>query len=161
MQLLSPSVGAERTARLLASVLPRLNRAMRGQVRPATGLSMPQFIALRHLRHGQQSAGALAAKFGVSRPTITRMVDGLIKKGLVERHVDPHDRRVAIISLTEAGRELQAATEATAERHLAELLARLPAHRLSQLSEALTDLVALLEPSEAPQPSKNGKRNRE
>src|SRR5919198_4144138 len=106
MQVLSAPAGAERTARLLASVLPRLNRAMRGQVRPAAGLSMPQFIALRHLRHGPQSAGKLAEKFGVSRPTITRMVDGLIKKGLVERHVDPLDRRVAIISLTSSGRDL-------------------------------------------------------
>ena len=51
------------------------------------------------LRHGPVAAGQLAQKFGVSRPTITRTVDGLVKKGLVERHVDATDRRVAMISL--------------------------------------------------------------
>jgi DNA-binding MarR family transcriptional regulator len=132
-------------ARQLALLSPRLNRAFRGQVRPAAGLSMPQFICLRALRHGPMSAGQLAQRFGVSRPTITRMVDGLVKKGLVERHVDPEDRRVAMTSLTTAGRALHESAEATATRSIAALVATLPPERLERIEAALEDLSELFE----------------
>jgi len=143
-----PSVAhVQETARLLAALAPRLNRAVRGQIRPAAGLSMPQFIALRALRHGPLSAGHLAERFGVSRPTITRTVDGLVKKGLVERRVDPSDRRVAMISLTDAGQHLHETTEMAAERYLVGLLLQLPPERVDRLEAAVRDLIALLEPA--------------
>jgi DNA-binding MarR family transcriptional regulator len=148
MQLLS-----ERThvvARALSVLGPRLAKTVRRQVRPAAGLSMPQFVTLRALGHGPKSASALAQVFGVSRPAITRMVDGLARKGLVERRHDPDDRRLAIISLTAQGRALHEATEAAAERFLADILARLPAERLDRLDAALADLVTLLDHADAP-----------
>jgi long-chain acyl-CoA synthetase len=149
MQVLSESgptsTPAFQTARVVATLVPRLNRAFRGQVRPAAGLSMPQFITLRALRHGPLSAGQLAQRFGVSRPTITRMVDGLVKKGLVERHVGLEDRRVALTSLTAQGREMLEATEESATRAMADLLATLPPDRLVRLEAALGDLADLLE----------------
>ncbi len=37
-------------------------------------------------------------------PNITRMIDGLEKKGLVERTADPSDRRKYLIKLTESGK---------------------------------------------------------
>ena len=152
MQLLSET-RAHDAARLLAGVFPRLSKAMRRQVRPAAGLSMPQFVTLRALSHGPKSASVLAQIFGVSRPTITRMVDGLVKKGLVERHHDPGDRRLAIISLTTAGRALQASSEEAAERFLCGLLEPLPADRLVRLGAALADLGNLLDQADTPDPS--------
>jgi DNA-binding MarR family transcriptional regulator len=151
MQLLSETraTRTQEVARALAMLGPRLSKLVRRQVRPAAGLSMPQFITLRALRHGPKSASALAQIFGVSRPTITRMVDGLAKKGLVERHQDPDDRRLAIISLTAQGRDLQESTESAAARFLADLLAQLPDERLGQLDAAVTDLVDLLDRADA------------
>jgi long-chain acyl-CoA synthetase len=139
-----PSSSALQTARTIATLVPRLNRVFRGQVRPTAGLSMPQFISLRALRHGPLSAGELAQRFGVSRPTITRMVDGLVRKGLVERHTGAEDRRIALTSLTVQGRAMLEATEDTATRSMADLLATLPPERLSRLEGALGDLVDLL-----------------
>jgi DNA-binding MarR family transcriptional regulator len=138
------SSSALQTARSLATLVPRLNRLFRGQVRPAAGLSMPQFIALRALRHGPLAAGELAERFGVSRPTITRMVDGLVKKGLVERRPGAEDRRIALTSLTAQGRALHEATEASAIESLAGLLDGLPSERLGRLEAALGDLVEAL-----------------
>ena len=148
MQVLerAPGSSVQETARLLTALAPRLNRAVRGQVRPAAGLSMPQFILLRALRHGPVPAGQLAQRFGVSRPTITRTVDGLVKKGLVERHVDTDDRRVAMISLTAEGKALHETTELAAERYLATLLVDLSGPQLSRLEAAIRDLAELLEP---------------
>jgi DNA-binding MarR family transcriptional regulator len=140
-------------ARQLATIGPRLGKTLRRQVRPAAGLSMPQFITLRALSHGPRSASVLANIFGVSRPTVTRMVDGLVKKGLVERHHDAGDRRLAIISLTGDGRELQASSEEAAECFLRGLLDHLPADRLDRLSAALSDLGTLLDQAETKPPS--------
>lgn len=43
----------------------------------------------------------------LSQPALSRMVDRLIERGLVERHVDPEDGRRALLSLTGAGRSTQ------------------------------------------------------
>lgn len=137
-------------ARLLTALAPRLNRAVRGQVRPKAGLSMPQFILLRALRLGPLPAGQLAQRFGVSRPTITRTVDGLVKKGLVERQTDPSDRRVAMIALTASGQALHESTEQAAQEYLAALLERLPPSRLDNLRTAARDLIQILEPTGDP-----------
>ena len=134
-----------RAARLLSVLAPKLNRVVRTQVRPLAGLSLPQFIMLRALRHGPLSSGTLAQRFGVSRPTITRTVDGLVKKGLIERRVNCEDRRMAIISLTVEGRELHQKTEAAAELQLATLLEHLAPERIERIVGALSDLIDVLD----------------
>ena len=144
------SAATRDAARLLTALAPRLNRAVRGQVRPKANLSMPQFVLLRALRHGPLPAGQLAQRFGVSRPTITRTVDGLVKKGLVERKVDQTDRRVAMISLTAAGQALHESTEQAAEEYLSTLLQNLPPARLDNLRTAVADLIDVLDPPTEP-----------
>tara|TARA_R110000737_G_scaffold317079_1_gene327590 strand:+ start:3519 stop:3947 length:429 start_codon:yes stop_codon:yes gene_type:complete len=47
----------------------------------------------------------LAALMYKDMPTVTRIVDILCTKGLVERAESPADRRVSILTLTEEGRE--------------------------------------------------------
>jgi len=42
----------------------------------------------------------------VSRANVTGLVDRLAQKNLVARHDDPRDRRVSIVTLTAAGRDL-------------------------------------------------------
>lgn len=155
MQLLSETApptsrgDARHLARSVALLGPRLSKLLRHQVRPSHGLSMPQFITLRALSRGSKTPGTLAELFGVSRPTMTRMVDGLVKKGLVERRSDDRDRRVTVITLTAAGRELQIATEAAAEEFLTELLSELAPDRLDGLAAGLADLTALLDRADA------------
>jgi DNA-binding MarR family transcriptional regulator len=48
----------------------------------------------------------LATKTGVTRATISGLLDGLQKDGLVERHPDPEDRRTIHVRLTPAGKSL-------------------------------------------------------
>lgn len=48
----------------------------------------------------------LARRAGVSRPTVTRLLDGLVRDGLVARHTDRDDGRARRIELTAAGRRL-------------------------------------------------------
>ena len=47
----------------------------------------------------------LAGKLDVAKSRITKIVDGLVQKGFVERIEDPKDARVKLIGLTPAGKK--------------------------------------------------------
>src|SRR5918994_5277198 len=48
------------------------------------------------LARGPRSVGQLAEELGVSPPAATQLVDKLAEHGMVDRHNDPEDRRVAV-----------------------------------------------------------------
>jgi DNA-binding MarR family transcriptional regulator len=52
---------------------------------------------------GEATPAGLAEKTGVTRATISGLLDGLVKDGLVERRPDPADRRLIRVHLTGAG----------------------------------------------------------
>src|SRR5262245_4272063 len=47
--------------------------------------------------------GDLAARLGLTARTITTLVDGLEREGLLARRPDPTDRRATLLELTETG----------------------------------------------------------
>lgn len=53
----------------------------------------------------QSTPSALAEKAGVTRATMTGLLDGLERDGLVARELDPQDRRSVSIRLTAAGQQ--------------------------------------------------------
>jgi DNA-binding MarR family transcriptional regulator len=55
---------------------------------------------------GPTAVGALAASEGVSAPTMSRLVDGLERDGLVERRPDPDDARGVLVRATAEGRRV-------------------------------------------------------
>ena len=72
------------------------------------GLSEGRFILL-FLLEGHKSGlppHVLADQAGVARATITGLVDGMVRDGLVERHGNPDDRRSNLVVLTRKGRTL-------------------------------------------------------
>ena len=71
-------------------------------------LSTSQYHLLEPLAKadGPVCVGALAESAGVSPPSATRMLDGLVKRGIVERARDTTDRRLVRVDLTDHGREL-------------------------------------------------------
>ncbi len=54
---------------------------------------------------GPQSNLSLAARAGVSAPTMSATVDHLVRAGWVERDIDPTDRRAVAVSVTPEGRK--------------------------------------------------------
>lgn len=59
----------------------------------------------RHLGQPATPAG-LADEAGVTRATMTGLIDTLEKDGIVSREADAHDRRTVLVRLTEAGNAL-------------------------------------------------------
>jgi len=68
------------------------------------GITVDQWTILKNLRqYPGLSQKELAEYCGKDQPTLTRIVDLLVDKQLVERRVHPHDRRSFIVQLTPAG----------------------------------------------------------
>jgi DNA-binding MarR family transcriptional regulator len=72
-------------------------------------LSMREYDVLYTLSKCREPAriGELHRHVLLSQPALSRMVDRLVERGLVERCPDPADGRGVRLSLTEAGRERQ------------------------------------------------------
>lgn len=71
------------------------------------GLTVTQFATLEVLHHlGPMSQADICGKLLKSGGNTTLVVDNLEKQGLVVRCRDENDRRVVVVELTEAGREL-------------------------------------------------------
>ncbi|QBY00914.1 MarR family transcriptional regulator [Rhodophyticola sp. CCM32] len=60
-------------------------------------------------KHGAQTPGRIADVTFRDRTTVTRLVDGMVKKHLVERDADPKDRRKSLIGASAFGQSLQSA----------------------------------------------------
>ena len=80
------------------------------------GLTFARYEALMLLfysRTGSLPLGKIGDRLQVHRTSVTNLVDGLEKLGLVERSPHPTDRRTTLATITPAGREAaSAATEA-------------------------------------------------
>ncbi len=95
---------------LLDRVARRLRTIHQYTVRDA-GLTPAQYHVLVQLwQRGEQPLGDLAKACDCTRPTITGIVDTLVRNGLVVRVPNPNDRRSVLASLTERGRALQDTT---------------------------------------------------
>jgi DNA-binding MarR family transcriptional regulator len=132
-----------RLARLQALVAPRLETVFRRF--GMRGADFALLATLVRLAGDAVSQRRLASELGLSAGTISLRVDRLVRNGLAERGPDPADGRGAVISLTDAGREL---FEACAPEHLAnaeELLAGLTADEGTQLGRLLGKLLYTLE----------------
>jgi len=73
----------------------------------AVGLTVGQFGVLETLYHlGPLCQRDIGKKLLRSGGNITTVVDNLVKRGLVERHPHPEDRRYWQVDLTAEGRQL-------------------------------------------------------
>jgi DNA-binding MarR family transcriptional regulator len=86
---------------------------MREQSVDEAGLSFAQYRVLMHLFFAEQmgdrselNPSEISDRQGVSRNTMSAFIRNLEEEGLVERRLDPDDRRRFNISLTDSGRAI-------------------------------------------------------
>lgn len=90
-------------------------------------VTWPQWMLLNVLHHKLAVTPAqIADKIGIDRSAITRLVDRLEKKGMVERYHDGLDRRSVKILLTQTGKRAMAALNDAARQHQEKFLQQLP-----------------------------------
>jgi DNA-binding MarR family transcriptional regulator len=114
----------------------KLLRAAADEAMSAHGVRIGQNLVLEVLwdRDGL-SPGELAARLGVSTPTVVNTATRMANDGLIERRPDPTDRRLVRIYLTEKAR--------AAEAPIAEARRRLADHALATLTDEELEVMAV------------------
>jgi len=91
------------------------------------GISMWGYIVLNALEDGPaRTQAALAQAIGADKTRIIATLDELQQAGLITREPDPDDRRVRLLSITQAGRQVQAAAQAAIQANEDRVLSSLP-----------------------------------
>jgi DNA-binding MarR family transcriptional regulator len=128
----------------LHSAAIHLLRRLRGEDR-TLGVGPAALSALSVLVFGgPHSLSALALAEGVRRPTMSRIVAGLVRAGLVRREADPDDRRTARLHPTARGRAVLRRGRARRVAALAALLATLDPSDVAHLDRAAGLIAAAL-----------------
>jgi len=124
----------------LALVIARMRDIWHRRMR-ALDLTPPQSIALRKLLDGPLSMGSVAEVLSCDASTLTGIADRLEERRLIQRQIDPTDRRVKLLALTDTGRTL---VESIDGPFTAEIpgYADLSEHERTQLTKLLLRLFA-------------------
>ncbi len=102
-------------------------------------VTLPQFRMLLVVGQGETKLVTLAEKLGVNPSTAMRMADRLAVTGLLEREVNPHNRRETLLRLTDNGRRIVDEVTARRKEEIAAILARMPASRRQALIVAMRE----------------------
>jgi DNA-binding MarR family transcriptional regulator len=121
--------------------VPPAWRQTRSQIRRTAiekfQMSEEQFQVLRRIRNGSASVSALAEASQTSRSAVSKAVELLVRRGLVTRSQNPHDRRNLPLALTEQGQRMMDGVYDEAEGWLSARFARLTAEETASLLQGL------------------------
>ena len=99
-------------------------------------------------RDGPQSPGVIASRTFRDRTTVTRLVDGMVRKDLVTRAEDPADRRRSVLLLTDRGTAIRADLMPIAQTLIAEAQMGIPADDIATTLRTLRAMTRNLAPGE-------------
>lgn len=90
----------------VARLIPYMMRGTRLDFFVARGVTQTQFLVLNAIRsYTRCGMGTLARNLHVSMPTVSGIVDRLVRAGYIRRHALPEDRRQVFVELApKAGR---------------------------------------------------------
>jgi DNA-binding MarR family transcriptional regulator len=107
------------------------------------GLTGAQFEVLRQLwQHDRLELRSLQQRLGITSPTLTGIVDGLVGRSLVERRLSHEDARVKHLYLTARGQSMHEEICAAIERVNTRLLAGFSPAEATLLKDWLERIVA-------------------
>lgn len=108
-------------------------------------LSMPQVVAMLMLqRGGPKSISAIASRLQLSLAATSHLVDGLVRRGFVDRTEHAADRRMKQVDLLPEGAMLLDRLAHARSSEIEQSMALLPADIREQATEALERVVAHL-----------------
>ncbi len=122
-----------------------MRQSMNGFFRLArnSGLSWAQMAILMHLYYrGPHEVMACGELLQLSPAGASQMIARLVQQGLVERSEAPADRRVRLVQLAEAGRQLVDESIQAQQAWLNPLLAALTDEQRATVTQALRTLTA-------------------
>jgi homoprotocatechuate degradation regulator HpaR len=139
--------------RSLPMLLMRSREAVMSRIRPhlrSHGLTDQQWRILRAVAADEPvELLDLSQRCLIQPPSLSRTVPALSERGLVRREDHPSDRRRALISLTDEGRELFERVSEGSARIYAQIREDIGGDRLDEVYEMLVELIEVLEETAA------------
>ncbi len=109
-------------------------------------VSAQDFGILYHLRkRGPMTHGEVARIMRRDKTTITRRLDGLARKGLIERRRHPNDRRASLVTLTGSGARAVATTAPMVRDFQREVLRDVPPRDQAATIRTLRHIATVLD----------------
>lgn len=132
----------------LDRLVQRLVRSGWPEAWQQTNLPLGASRALLLLAAGRvTSPREVADAMGVSRTTVTGLIDRLELDGLITRAIAPDDKRSFLLTLTDKGRQTVEQVENIRRKQLAEALDRMDGPALRHLEAGLEALAAAMQPT--------------
>jgi DNA-binding MarR family transcriptional regulator len=133
----------EMCARELMDTAPQIVQLIRVEMRRGRGieLSIPQFRTLRYIqRNPDTSLSGLADFLGLTLPSVSKLVDGMVKQELIIRQESSIDRRRLTLVLTPAGESIVNSARTKAQANIAKKLNTLCDEDLETIRSAMVIL---------------------
>jgi DNA-binding MarR family transcriptional regulator len=124
----------------ILEIAPQIMQSIRVEMRSrrTPELSVPQFRALTFVRRNtERSLSDLAEHLGLTLPSASKLIDGLVKQGYIIRRESSVDRRRLTLALTAEGERLLCAAREGTQAHLTEILKPLPEKDLEIICRAM------------------------
>lgn len=107
------------------------------------GITTLHFRTITLLSRGPKRMGDIVAELGISPSTVTRTIDHLVSKEVVERFDDPSDRRVVVCQLTAKGRQQVLHFWQINRQRLEQVASNLPTEEIVAVVQALAVLAKM------------------
>ncbi len=143
--------------RELMETAPQIMQSIRVEMRRGHGsdISIPQFRTMRFVqRNPDSSLSDLADHLGLTLPSVSKLVDGLVKQELISRRESTSDRRRLTLVLTQSGESIVNLARVGAQTNIARTLKHLSSPELEIIHQAMQLLHPLFVSQSRQQPIK-------
>lgn len=127
-------------AEKIVLVLPKIMQLIREEVRGGklSNLTVPQFRTMIFFNNHPGSAlTSVAEHIGLTMPSMSKIVDGLVERGLLNRRLSETDRRKVCITLTGNGASVLKSAYTVAVEHISSRLSILKQEEFAIIEKAL------------------------
>ena len=139
--------------RIVREKLRRLERHLNRSSKDGAdccGISRAQCDALFEIsKKDENSLVDLTQALGLDASTMSRTIDGMVHIGLVDRRLNPTDRRYVAIRLTAQGKKLHRTIDDSYNRRFSSLFELIPKNKHGQVIEAISLFLAAVEQAPA------------
>lgn len=150
-----PTAADDESAAAVVNGVRRITKAIELYSRAVQrdfGLTGAQLWAMRVLASRPHSTGELARALAVHQSSASVLVQRLVKRGLVRRRRDRHDRRIVRLSLSDEGAALVGRAPEPAQGRLLDQLRSLDPDELIAIASAVERIVGLMDAADLSAP---------
>lgn len=133
-------------AKLIMETAPVLMRKMRHRIMEASQgqLTLSQYRILSHIARGENSITAIAQSLGVTQPSMSKMIETLIKLKLIMKKESIVDKRRTVLKLTKLGEKMFKQIKNQALDKMSESFQKIELHDVVTMQRALVDMQKVL-----------------